>query len=74
MDVPVDRCLRCGGTLDRGYLESGRPINWVMAPGRILFTMWRGERVSQGFWKGSTIPAARCNACDIGYFRSPREG
>jgi hypothetical protein len=39
-----------------------------------LFTMWRGERVSQGFWKGSTIPAARCNACDIGYFRSPREG
>ena len=74
MTEAVDRCLRCGGPLDKGYLESGRPINWVRSPGRIFFTIWRGQRVSQGFWKGSSMPAARCIACDIGYFRSPRQG
>lgn len=46
MTEALDRCLKCGGSLDSGYLESARPINWVRSPSHLLHDMARTTCIS----------------------------
>ncbi len=70
--VILDRCPRCGGAYDMGYVVGGRGIAWD----RQRPNMWTGAMGQDWEWIVTPLtrqpgqPAERCTSCGLIWFES----
>lgn len=56
-------CPYCNSEMEKGFIQSGRPVFWAVKKRRIFFLPDNDLEVTSGFWNGCFATAFLCRNC-----------
>ncbi len=59
------KCPYCGKEMDKGYVQSARPVIWSLKKKVLMFTATKPDdfTISKGYWNGCFAEAYHCPNC-----------
>ena len=59
------QCPYCGNEMERGFVQSARPVFWSPEKKKVFFkpSLQEDFEISEGFWNGSFAESHFCRNC-----------